>query len=122
MTDSSPNGGPSANQLNLPLQPQGSQTSPIRQNSLFNSTQFSAITHLLAEDRQEGQRLSMDGKISIIDYDDWLQRYVPVSDDYREPTVRKLASNFKSEGVVRPESDSYGDMVSTSRLAFMVIS
>ncbi|PIL33501.1 hypothetical protein GSI_04124 [Ganoderma sinense ZZ0214-1] len=92
--------------LSVPPQPP-LKASPNKRN--HTATHYSAIAQQLAEEQRKGHRLSMDGKIVVIDYETMMNDHVPSPehepDDMDFQSSFKFKFNFKSK--VASESKFY---------------
>ena len=67
-----------SDQPNLSIPPQPPlKASPNKRN--HTATHYSAIAQQLAEEQRKGHRLSMDGKIVVIDYETMMNEHVPTA-------------------------------------------
>lgn len=99
---------------NIPLAGVISDTSPIRVNTLTNSAIFSTRPEPNAATLRNVLRLEMDGKVVIIDYDNFMERFVPPPPGQPKPRKTRYSAIRLQDLPLKPESAMYPDLVRLS--------
>lgn len=97
---------------NLPKAPKASS---IKQNTFHSATRYSAVSQVLNPQRQERERLTMDGKISLVEYDFMLDEYFCSTTGCPVPSDEEFAAQSKFRGIVlKPEAQMNKNLVSAN--------
>ncbi|CDO68849.1 hypothetical protein BN946_scf185035.g2 [Trametes cinnabarina] len=84
-----------------------SNTSPIRPNTLANSTAHSTRVNPSAAEQKRARRLEMDGKVVILDYVKFMDRFVPRPGGEESPTKHRYARVHLKNIPEKPETSMY---------------
>ncbi|KAI9062389.1 hypothetical protein FKP32DRAFT_1686628, partial [Trametes sanguinea] len=84
-----------------------SNTSPIKANTLASSAIFSTRPDPNAATLRNALRMEMDGKVVTVDYDHFMNRFVPLPPGKRRPRKTKFSAVGLQDVPLKPESAMY---------------
>ncbi|KAI0653536.1 hypothetical protein C8Q70DRAFT_937634 [Cubamyces menziesii] len=84
--------------------------SPAGKRTYFQSGKYASVQNPLVEEKRQNVRNSMSGKSIIVEYNEFMDWFVPAPSGMEEPTAQLKALDFKKVAT-KPESDMYQPLV-----------
>ncbi|KAH9889438.1 hypothetical protein C8Q73DRAFT_667917 [Cubamyces lactineus] len=110
-SDAAPATNTSQGALPVPKHPFSlNDASPAGKKTYFQSGKFSSVQNPLVEERRQNVRNSMSSKSIIVEYNEFMEWFVPAPHGVEEPTTQLKALDFKKVAT-KPELNMYQPLV-----------